>query len=667
MTTSTTSRRWLLPVIALLLATAGFAATAGFLAGDRLGDRVRRRLARMRTVPPPPAWASMRVTDLPRYEFLRVPLGDSVLIFGGFHSRETLASRRVEILDLRTGRIARRRDMPVGITHTAPVLLRDTVWVAGGFEGDHPGPATARVWRYALATDEWSEGPPLPAPRGGGVLVARGDTLHFLGGWLPDRNTDSPDHWALVVGSDDWQRRAPLPEPRGHVAAVVLEGALQVVGGSVGHDPVPVDVPTVHRYDPTRDAWVAQPPLPFAVSHTEPSTVRYGDGILVVGGRGRPDGRENLDDILWYEPAVARWRQLGRTPRPMLGGMAVVRAETLHVGLGAARSNHPTDSSVHRRALRDAWYQLDSLPLPLGEVAGGIIGDSLVLVGEGNSATLLFDLARGRWLAPLAAAVRPAPGNHHAAEVLDGKLYLLGGLGGDAAGLVQVYDPATNRWSLRAPMPFAAGSSASAVIGGRIVVAGGIVGRLFRDQRTTDEVAIYDPGTNRWTPAAPMPRPRNHAASATDGARLYVFGGRGPGSGDANVVADGFDDVQVYDPATDHWTVSDGSPGAPMPLPQARGGTGKAVYLNGEFWVIGGETRRGAGATTSGVYARVDIYDPRANRWRRGPDLPTARHGIFPLLDHGRVLVAGGGTRAGFGQSTVFEALWARQGSGQSP
>ena len=65
--------------------------------------------------------------------------------------------------------------------------------------------------------------------------------------------------------------------------------------------------------------------------------------------------------------------------------------------------------------------------------------------------------------------------------------------------------------------------------------------------------------------------------------------------------------------------------GEVVPLPVARGGMGKAVYARGEFWVFGGETLDGPGATSLGVYNRVDVYDPVANRWRAGPPMPTAR------------------------------------------
>jgi N-acetylneuraminic acid mutarotase len=84
---------------------------------------------------------------------------------------------------------------------------------------------------------------------------------------------------------------------------------------------------------------------------------------------------------------------------------------------------------------------------------------------------------------------------------------------------------------------------------------------------------------------------------------------------------------------------------------------GKAVYVHGEFWIFGGETLHGHGATSQGTYARVDVYDPRANTWRSGPPMPTPRHGIFPLLDGDRILILGGGTAAGGSRSQVSEVL----------
>ncbi len=297
------------------------------------------------------------------------------------------------------------------------------------------------------------------------------------------------------------------------------------------------------------------------------------------------------------------------------------------------------------------WETAPQMPLAAGEVACGAIGGRLYLVGEGNDRTYAYDPLAKAW--STTAAKRPFVGNHHGAEVVGGKWYLIGGLGA-GGGKLQVYDPNADAWSLGTDMPWAGGSVSTAAIDGKIYAAGGIVGAT-----TVDHAAVYDPSTNVWTPLTPMPtgRGRNHAAAGTDGERFWVFGGRGVGSGDGNWVANGFSDVQVYDPATDTWSASF-DPGSTLaPLPFGRGGTGKAAWYQGEFYVFGGETLTGPGAVAGNVYARVDAYDPIANTWRTERPLPTPRHGIFPLVHAGRIWVAGGGTVAGFSASKACEVF----------
>jgi hypothetical protein len=87
---------------------------------------------------------------------------------------------------------------------------------------------------------------------------------------------------------------------------------------------------------------------------------------------------------------------------------------------------------------------------------------------------------------------------------------------------------------------------------------------------------------------------------------------------------------------------------------------GRAVYVNGEFWILGGETLDGPGATATGTYDRVDIYSPATRTWRTGPPMPTARHGIFPIAVGSRIYVAGGGIRAASSMSRVLEVLETR-------
>lgn len=287
---------------------------------------------------------------------------------------------------------------------------------------------------------------------------------------------------------------------------------------------------------------------------------------------------------------------------------------------------------------RGVWRSGVPLPAQLGEVACAVVGGELLVFGQGDARTFAFDALQGAWSTD--RAPRPLPGNHHGVEVLGDKVYLLGGLDGGSAGQVQIYDAASDSWSVGAPMPWNGGSCVTAMIEGLIYVGGG----NLQGAGTASNFAVYDPAADTWTSLGSMPLGVNHAAAGTDGARLFVFGGRQG----ANVPQAGFSDVQVYDPIAGTWETSAAGDLSPMPLP--RGGTGRAVFAQGEFYVIGGEDDVDA-------FADVQVYDPVADSWRIDRPLPTARHGIYPALFEGRIFVFGGGLAAGFGFSDVSEVL----------
>jgi N-acetylneuraminic acid mutarotase len=549
--------------------------------------------------------------------------------------------------------------MPQAITHAGVATDGPLVYFAGGFVGERSFEVTANVWRYDTRNDTWTAMTRLPAARAAGGLVRLGSKLYFFGGTNERLGRDFGDHWVLDLGAApgtaaaSWQRLASLPAPRNHVGYAAVGSRFYCIGGQLLGDEKFGNVDDVHVYDPAANRWTAVADLPLPLSHTHTSTVVLDGRIVTVGGKTNdPSFPRTVGDVLSYDPASNTWVALPSLPDIRQAAAAQLIGNRLYVSTGTPRGIDP-QAQTWSRQVADVWDAGAALPVAMGEVAGGAVGNKIYLVGEGSGATLAYDLTKGTWSSTSALAQRPFKGHHHAAEVVNGKLYLFGGLGSSSGGKVQIYNPATNAWSTGAAMPFAAGSSASAVIGGKVYVAGGIVG-----SSTTTRAARYDPQTNTWTEIAPMPRGRNHAASGTDGSRLFVFGGRGPGSGDSNTVANGFDTVQVYNPATNTWTASGVGGSTLRPLPQARGGMGKAVYHDGEFYVIGGETQSGGGgATPDRVYRRVDVYNPSANTWRAGPPMPTARHGIFPLLFAGRIYVAAGGVRAGASASTVLEVL----------
>lgn len=82
-------------------------------------------------------------------------------------------------------------------------------------------------------------------------------------------------------------------------------------------------------------------------------------------------------------------------------------------------------------------------------------------------------------------------------------------------------------------------------------------GGIFKhnpDGQTGTMCAKYNVKQDSWDEkVASMAEGRNHAATCTDGERMFVFAGRGPGSGSNNVVANGYANTQIYDPSNDSW------------------------------------------------------------------------------------------------------------------
>lgn len=596
------------------------------------------------------AWATRTPSPEVRYEANGTALGGRVYVLGGFVDSQIRATTTATAYDPATDRWEQLAPLPVPVTHAPAVAEGRRLWLLGGLVGDHPGPSTADVWVYDTEEDEWTAGPALPASRGAGAGALLGRTIHFFGGAERpsgvDTLLDKGDHWALDLDDLEagWQPRAPIPDPRNHLGGAALDGRIYAVGGQDGVNDNTGNSAAVSVYDPATDSWTAGPSLPEPRGHVTSSVVAADGRILMAGGT--ISGNKAGDAVRSFDPDDGAWLRLPALPAGRKGPVVGVVDGELFALTGNAAGAAPTDTAWSLR-LAGRWDVLPGLPVALGDVAAGVIGRRVYVVGTGASATYEGDLGTGSWRT---RATRPHVGAASAAEVLDGKLHLVGGTGA-AAGRLQVFDPTANRWTVGPAPPFAASAMASAVVGGQLYVAGGLSGGA-----TTRAVARFDPGTGRWQRLADLPAGRNRAAGGSDGQRFFVIGGNGPGSGGAGEVADGFATVQAFDPATGRWTTSDEQGSGMAPLPQARGGTGRAVEVGGRLLVLGGQTATGPGATADKVYRRVDVYDPGSGTWSEGTPMPTARHGISPVAVGGRVYVVGGNPRSGASTSTAVEA-----------
>ncbi|MDD9205069.1 kelch repeat-containing protein, partial [Georgenia sp. 10Sc9-8] len=133
------------------------------------------------TDPTPFSWDGRANSPIGRSEAQGAAVGTKVYVFGGFQTG-TQTTARSDVFDTVTNSWARLPDMPQELTHSPAAVDGRTIWLVGGYDGDHPGPATRNVWKFDTVTRTWSAGPQLPEPRGAGAAVVIGRQLHFFGG-----------------------------------------------------------------------------------------------------------------------------------------------------------------------------------------------------------------------------------------------------------------------------------------------------------------------------------------------------------------------------------------------------------------------------------------------------------------------------------------------------
>jgi hypothetical protein len=187
------------------------------------------------------------------------------------------------------------------------------------------------------------------------------------------------------------------------------------------------------------------------------------------------------------------------------------------------------------------------------------------------------------------------------------------------------------------------------VIGGATTLPGATAVHPARPHASVSAVEEYDPASNSWRARAPMPTPRNHAVGAAVSGKIYVIGGR---VGGAFVTAGSSNSsvVEEYDPASDAW----GAPKARMPT--ARSAMAAGVY-NNKIYITGGEFQD---ANMMATFRAFESYDPATNTWTTLPSMPTSRHGLASAVLGNRLHMVSGDTQSALsgahGQTEAHDA-----------
>jgi serine/threonine protein kinase/N-acetylneuraminic acid mutarotase len=427
------------------------------------------------------SWHDAAGIPVPGDHLAAVSDGTYLYTVGGRRLEAASNTAAVQRFDPAANRWVQLKDAPGKVSDAGAAIIGGRIVVAGG---ESTGSVFSTVWAYDLASGTWSSLPNLAEPRHGMAVAAIGNTLYAIdGASQPGHNASTPTLQTLTVPTGpaqpaaSWQLgTASLYATQQVGAAVDSNGRIWVAGGLTDAQNA---TPRTEYYDPTVNVWTPGPNLPVPLHHA--MMVSYQNTVWVIGG---------------FEPK----------------GSEII---------GVA-----SDRVFRLNQAQTGWVEAPSLHHARGAGAAAVVGNKIVVVGGRNAGTPPAEVVPTEIFDGTSwhdAAGIPVPGDHLAA-VSDGTyLYTVGGRRLEAASntaAVQRFDPAANRWVQLKDAPGKVSDAGAAIIGGRIVVAGGeSTGSVF------STVWAYDLASGTWSSLPNLAEPRHGMAVAAIGNTLYAIDG----------------------------------------------------------------------------------------------------------------------------------------------
>jgi N-acetylneuraminic acid mutarotase len=286
--------------------------------------------------------------------------------------------------------------------------------------------------------------------------------------------------------------------------------------------------PIVGVVGASENSWETLKPMPTARSRLGVTTLN--GKIYAIGGSNQG---ENLNVNEMYDPATDTWttRQPMPTARYSLA-IAAYRNKIYCIGGAVMGSSGPVPTGANEvyDPQTNTWQEIELIPTPRYALCANVVNGKIYLIGGSSGAPTyhwfslneMYDPDTNTWhtKAPLPTAVWG-----YESAVVDDKIYIIGGSG--TGNLLQIYDTQMDTWSYGASCPTRiSGGAAGATLGAwapeKIYVLGATDGLLSYNFNY-----VYDPGTDSWSTGNSMPTARGFLGVAVADDVLYAIGGMG--------------------------------------------------------------------------------------------------------------------------------------------
>jgi hypothetical protein len=213
------------------------------------------------------------------------------------------------------------------------------------------------------------------------------------------------------------------------------------------------------------------------------------------------------------------------------------------------------------------------------------------------------------------------------------RAYLIGGYDQDDT---DIYNPVTGAWTKGAKPPIVLHHIQCVAAQGKVWIMAPYTGSWPNE--ITSLAYMYDPATNVWTSKTPLPQSRRRGSAAVvasvDGTKIYVSHGTVGGHETDTNPATCLPYLDEYTIATDSWKALSDS--APNPRDHAGG-----ALVNGNLLCVAGG--RNGGVNGWPQVTPTDCYNLDTGLWEQKAAIPQLRsRGQYGTTCDGKMIVAGG-------------------------
>ena len=266
-------------------------------------------------------------------------------------------------------------------------------------------------------------------------------------------------------------------------------------------------------------------------------------------------------------------------------------------------------------ATENTWEVKAPMPGPVEGGKAAVVNGKIYVIG--GSANYEYDPVKDTWTAK---KPMPTPRQWFGIAVCQNKIFTFGGSivnNGNPTyyAVNEVYDPATDTWQTKQPMPTIRLHLSASTIGNLIYLIGGITGEPIHEVLSLNEV--YNVANDSWTTKEPMPYPVDSDSSAVCAGKIYVIGGSS---------------IQIYDSLNNSWSI-----GTSMLSAQGAFVSTATTGMNAprKIYVIGG-------FGYNYLDDLVQVYNPENNTWGYGTRMPTARGTLTAAVVNDKIYAIGG-------------------------